>query len=177
MLGILNLRFISAVIIASTIFMIGCTKDSRNTLDNKKEIPDFPPTVYSPETASSLTSQRVSDLIVVLKALEQYKIDHRSYPISSGFGAGWDGVYSKYGESKELWIEGLVPDYLRYLPKAPESDVLVSQYLYRSNGAHFKLVALYPKDCNEIKSILPDLIDPKRDCYSYGFWTKRAESW
>jgi len=56
------------------------------------------------------------DLSKVQSALEAYYKDNGTYPKSSNDGRGWDGLYSKWGDSTKVWIKGLVPDYLDELP-------------------------------------------------------------
>lgn len=135
-----------------------------------------PKTVQPMPIIDSSTPQRVLDLVSLTIALEQYKIDHRSYPVSSNSGKGWDGLYTKYGESSENWIKGLTPNYIEVLPRDPRKNTSTSQqYLYRSNGANYKLLAFY--DCHEISNLYPEMIDPKRKCLAYGYWTPRASHW
>lgn|SRR5690606_23993069 len=123
-------------------------------------------------------SKEVSDLLTVVYALDRYKEDHGSYPISSSGGNGWDGIISAYGESREDWIQGLVPEYLDSLPRDPRMlDDGTRQYIYRSNGANYKLIVHKTDNCELIKGSYPSLVDPKRKCFAFGFWTKRASRW
>lgn len=106
-------------------------------------------------------------IMVIRTALERFKRDNGFYPISEGF----NGLYSRYGKSGPDWIPGLTPKYLEKLPRdsrMTESDS--EQYLYFSNGAGIKLIAHLPVDCELVKSLYPDLIDPSRDCWAYGYW-------
>lgn len=132
----------------------------------------------NPIATSSAPSKSADDLVKIVIALTKYKTDHRSYPISSGQGKNWDGLYSRYGESRNNWIAGLAPDYIVRLPRDPRnSNSDIEQYFYKSDGANFKLIAHHPNDCNEVKKIAPQLVDPKRDCVAYGYWTKKAAGW
>lgn len=160
----------------SILLIVSCEekKDVINT--NNKAIIPF--TEEKPPALNNQTPQRIVDLSKIVIALEKYKIDHHQYPISSKKGNDWDGIYSKYGEGKENWIEGLVPTYIDSLPRDPRmhsSDV--AQYMYKSNGANYKLIAHGANDCKEIKALYPSLIDPTRDCFAYGFWTPKARPW
>lgn len=121
----------------------------------------------------------VRDLLEIAYALELYKRDHQSYPVSSTGAAGWDGIVNRAGESREDWIEGLVPDYLKKLPRDPRMlEDYEHQYLYMSNGANYKLIAYNPSNCDLVERSYPWLIDPKRKgCQAYGFWTNRASRW
>lgn len=123
-------------------------------------------------------SVEVNDLLKVVYALELYRLDHWSYPVSSHKGRGWDGVFSTNGESREDWIQGLVPAYIEKLPRDRRllSDG-TRQYLYSSNGVSYKLLAHNADNCSVIKAELPSLVDPVRDCFAYGFWTKNYTRW
>lgn len=120
----------------------------------------------------------IQELIKVVYALERYKLDHQSYPVSSSKGQRWDGLFSAYGESRQDWIKGLAPKYIPALPRDPRmlSDGR-RQYIYKSNGANYKLVVHGAFNCKIVKDTYPLLVDPVRDCYSYGFWTPRARRW
>lgn len=119
------------------------------------------------------TIKEVNDLLKIVYALERYKLDYRRYPISSNYGVGWDGALSSYGESREDWIRELVPKYIDVLPRDPRmlSDGR-RQYIYRSNGANYKLIVHGAFNCQLVKNTYPFLVDPVRDCFSYGFWTE-----
>lgn len=117
---------------------------------------------------------RIQDLKKIKKALNLYYIKNNAYPKSKEF----DGFYSKWGKSGEFWIDGLVPNYLSSLPRDPrKSKNKEKQYLYKSDGKDYKLIAHSTEDCTKVKIINSTLIDPKRDCWSYGFWTKHAKYW
>lgn len=171
--SILFLVSISFLVMAASYFLISDTK--------KNKIQDGD---VNPKTANSVVGadngrfKRLSDLAEIVYALEKYKTKYRHYPISSGEGDGWDGLYSDYGASKQDWIEGLTPEFLRVLPRDPRQEEAGSnQYLYRSNGAHYKLIAHSPEDCEEVRETFPQLMDPVRNCWAYGYWTKKAEEW
>ena len=120
-------------------------------------------------------SQRVYDLYNLVVVLKKYKDDHGIYPISSKNGKGWDGLYSKYGESRTDWIKGLAPNYIAQLPRDPRNHTIdVEQYFYLSDGVNFKLISFHPTDCHTVKEKWPKLIDPRRGCGAYGFWTLNA---
>jgi hypothetical protein len=49
------------------------------------------------------------------------------------------------------------------------------QYLYKSDGFEYKLIAHAPEDYKKISIKVPELMDPKRK-RAYGVWSKgRAE--
>jgi|SRR5690554_2758053 len=146
-----------------------------NTIAKDVVSPKTKQTVIDPEEARF---SRVSDLGLIAYALEKYKIKYRVYPISSDGGQGWDGLYSDYGLSRVDWIEGLVPEFLPALPRDPRMLNYGSlHYLYRSNGAHYKLISHSPDDCNEVFKVYPQIIDPARHCWAYGYWTHQAARW
>ena len=76
-----------------------------------------------------------------------------------------------------------MPEYLAELPLDPHSSwPNPPQYLYRSNGVEYKLIAYQVRDCESVRRINPEMIDPARDrsgkqCYSYGFYTVGAKDW
>lgn len=111
-------------------------------------------------------------------ALENYHAEHGSYPKSSKDGLAWDGLYSKWGASTENWINGLAPQYVSTLPrdwrKSKRPDY---QYLYRSNGRVYKIMNRRPPDCELAKIIMPEFIDPSRDCWAYSKWVGIARTW
>lgn len=120
--------------------------------------------------------KRVVDLTKLAFALEKYKQKNKSYPISSEKGKGWDGLYTKYGRSSENWIEGLAPTYIKKLPRDPRKNTSTSQqYLYRSDGANYKLLAYF--NCQELSGLYQAMTDPRRKCLAYGYWTPRAAYW
>lgn len=118
------------------------------------------------------TEIRCADLLILKQALSHYYADHQSYPISVGF----DGLYTNWGESKQDWISGLVPNYLYTLPRDP-SNTPDKQYLYRSNGQDYKLLCHGAEDCVHIAKTTPELIDPARKSLAYGYWTEGAIDW
>lgn len=163
-----------ALLIGTTLLFAACKEFCGGTSIETQEIV-IPTTTFIPEPINSYTPRRIADLSKIVIALEKYKRENHSYPISS---AGWDGIYSEYGESKSDWIAGLAPKYLDSLPHDLGADPQsTTQYLYRSDGANYKLISNGPDDCEEIKLTSPQLVDPERDCRAYGFWTERAVAW
>lgn len=148
-----------------------------NDLDDQVE-ESSPKTEYPPVLITEATPQRVIDLTTIIYALEAYKRDHRSYPLSVGSGRQWSGVNNGVVGNAEDWIGGLVPRYLHVLPRDPRgSDSSYPQYIYKSNGAHYKLISRNPSDCEKVKVLYPYLIDRKRGCRAYGYWTPKAAMW
>lgn len=140
--------------------------------------PVSPTTVVKPPVITEKTPLRIADLSRIVFALESYKRDHNQYPISSGGGKGWDGIFSSWGESRSDWIEGLAPKYIRELPRDPRyHNVPHEQYVYRSNGANYMLLAYNPDDCAKVWKLYTNLVPENRYCWAYGFWTVGATGW
>lgn len=131
--------------------------------------------IYSElKSAEGKSNRRIVDLTKIKLALKQYYAEHGSYPSSKR----WDGLYSNWGDSKKDWIDGLVPKYAGYLPRDPRRNQSgAEQYLYMSNGVDYKLISHSPEDCSTVQAAAPELIDPTRNCWAYGFWTDGASSW
>lgn len=122
--------------------------------------------------------QRVNDLSAIASALELYKLEYNSYPVSSNNGRGFDGIYSSWGDSKTEWIQGLTPKFIQKLPRDPRMhSVPHEQYVYRSNGANYILLAYNPPDCAHIYKRNPKLVPENRFCWAYGLWSARASNW
>lgn len=116
----------------------------------------------------------IKDLQLLQAALERYHADHGAYPVSEGF----DGLYTSWGQSGKDWITGLVPEYLAELPKDPRgSQDPAYQYLYRSDGKDYKLIAHNGMGTAMVAVAHPELIDPVRAASAYGYWTTGAEQW
>lgn len=167
--------------LATTIFLLlvlGCTDKN---VDCEKSDPDvvIPTTVVVPEPVNSFTPERLVDLSNIVFALEIYKREHRSYPISANSGESWDSLFVESGGiANENWIKGLAPKYIDVLPTDPrKSSEYDQQYRYRSDGANYKLLSLRPDDCQYVKSILPKVIFHLGECWAYGFWTQGAAAW
>lgn len=118
--------------------------------------------------------KRLSDFTQINTALEAYYKEYGEYPKSKGY----DGLFTKWGESSQEWIKGLIPVYIKSLPRDPRGNHDNSQqYLYKSNGKDYKLISHNPEDCKKVKKLNPSIIDPKRDCSAYGYWTEGARNW
>ena len=161
------------LIIFFVIFLVvGCAKkgSSVNEIIPKTEFPVYPTEGEVP--------QRIKDLTTIVYALEMYKQDNNQYPISSNNGKNFDGLYGMETPDDQEWIKGLVPKYIDKLPADPRNlKKLQGQYLYKSDGANYKLLASSPDDCEFIKANYRNLFQSKRDCWAYGYWTKGASSW
>lgn len=127
--------------------------------------------------ASELTNykQRLHDLTELRDALERYHQVNGSYPPSQNY----DGLHSIWGRSAADWIPGLAPTYIAKLPRDPEfSEEKIPQYLYRSNRSSYKLLAHGTDASCEIAARLnPELVDPIRRCFAFGYWSEGAQGW
>jgi|SRR5690554_4719539 len=93
--------------------------EQSNYLSFRPSVGAVTPTVIrqSFEEVPSITEVR--DLLAIVYALERYKIENWSYPVSSAGHKGWDGFISDDGKNRIDWIKGLVPKYLDKLPRDP----------------------------------------------------------
>jgi hypothetical protein len=116
--------------------------------------------------AADRTANVISDLIVIQSALHRYHEDNSHFPI---------GVFSKDPLSSPAiggWIPGLAPAYLTEVPADPRMSTAKNrQYLYMSNGVEYKIISHAADDIDFVRAAYPQLIDPRRTGYAYGFWT------
>ena len=131
---------------------------------------------YDLTTNEDVFKQRTKeDIFELEKALNNYYHDNKSYPKSSG---GWDAIIAVYGQSKEDWIPGLVPKYIKKLPVDPrKAKDPVKQYMYKSDGTDYKLIAHFPVGMNDIIKDYPQFVDPRRPSWAFGVWTEGAKNW
>ncbi len=123
-------------------------------------------------------TKRIADLKQLQTALELYYNTHESYPSSRGGSGNWDGLYSCWGDSTSNWIPGLAPTFIGSLPRDPRNHTACNQqYIYNSDGTNYKLISHGPEKCADVKAKYPSLIDPRRDCWAFGFWTPGARRW
>ena len=116
------------------------------------------------------TAKRISDLKSIATALDLYYDDNGAYPDSRDNGPGqWDGIFSCWGDSSgesnpNGWIVGLTPKYLSQLPRDPTNKTSCNeQYIYRSNGIDYKLLAHNAEDTADVVAKYPNFWDPSRD--------------
>jgi hypothetical protein len=127
-----------------------------------------------------LYAQRFADMSALHEAVERYHRDRGAFPLSAEGGAKWNGI-ARSGDPKQ-WIPGLAPAYIAALPRDPrENDNPYNQFVYKSDGADYKLLSLVPEDCSYAIKRHPALSDPARNlynqCYAYGYWTPGAVTW
>lgn len=172
-----KLIYVFLIILASILFILEKHPHFRS---NSASVDIYPTVSQQPLSEIDVSfTQEIEDLMKIVYALEHYKLSNLSYPISSSDGKKWDGIFSAYGESREDWIRGLTPKYLDKLPRDPRQlDDGTRQYIYRSDGANYKLIvhrAMH--NCKKVRKMYPQLIDPRRTCFAYGFWTDAASNW
>lgn len=125
------------------------------------------------------TARSIQDLHSLRTALELYVTSNNgNYPLSSGSGGGWDGLYTCWGDSTTNWIPGLAPIYIPSLPRSPNNSTNCdNNYIYRSDGVNYKLIWHNPEACTTVQSKYANLVDPNRTCWAYGFWTAGATTY
>ncbi|MNJ65869.1 hypothetical protein D3C77_619080 [compost metagenome] len=86
---------------------------------------------------------------------------------------------SQWGKDSEEWISGLAPKYIPALPRDPAlSTKSMPQYMYRSDGSDYKLLAHgNTLTCKLVARLSPELLDPLRNCWGFGYWTDGARAW
>lgn len=121
------------------------------------------------ESATFMHRQTLADLNAIVSALGAYHDDHGKYPVSVGF----DGLYTAWGESGPDWIKGLAPAYIKQLPRDPRHvEFPEIQYLYCSDGKNYKLLAHNGPGKKFMADFYPEVADPVRNGYAYGYWTR-----
>lgn len=126
---------------------------------------------YNQAREKGFMGKRIASASEVRKALEVYYSENESYPVT---GTRWMSD-SCVAYRRDDWIPGLVAGgYIHALPTDPEYTDPTSNkccYLYRSNGADYKLIFGYQCDSTRDGGPVPDglylenpsLIDPQRD--------------
>lgn len=130
--------------------------------------------IYQSSSSVRITDIRIADLGAIHHALQKYRNDHHSYPLAR------DGITiaNVNSDNYETWIPGLVPTYLKAVPLDPRSDRSTNRYyLYISDGVDYKIVAHAAEDFATVLQSRPELVDPRRPSYAYGFWTPGAAQW
>ena len=120
---------------------------------------------------SKLGRLRLKQLRKLKNALGKYFSKNGHYPRSVGF----DGIKTKWGKASKNWIPSLAPEFIGELPRDPRmSDDEGKQYLYKSDGKDYKLLAhgIAPSTKAEYQ-----LQDPRRPTWAFGYWTTKAVNW
>ncbi len=112
----------------------------------------------------------VNNLRSIRSALERYHDKYGSYPKT----VGYSGLRSCWGYSGVNWIPGIVPEFMTALPRDPRGFTRCdSHYLYVSDGTEYKLISHRPGDFLEVVSYFPEMYDPRRRGFAYGFWSRK----
>ena len=119
-------------------------------------------------------ARRLDDLARLRDALADYHAKYGRYPANAGFA----GAVDPKGETTGDWLPGLAGEFLPSLPRDPAgtSDP-DKQYLYHGDGADYKIIVHGSGDCALARKNHPDMVDPARDCWAYGYWTPAAANW
>ena len=118
---------------------------------------------------ASSQGQSVRELTVLRRALGEYYRENGSYPSTRD---RTDGYRSCWGKSTADWIPDLAPRYVKELPRDPrKNDKCDEQYFYMSDGKSYKLLAHKGLYLSEVRRLFPEMIDPRRPGYAYGFWS------
>lgn len=119
-------------------------------------------------------SRRLDDLASLRDALAAFHAKYGRYPANAGFA----GAVGAKGEAASDWLPGLAGEFLPALPRDPAgtSDP-DKQYLYHGDGTDYKIIVHGSGDCALARKAHPDMVDPARDCWAYGFWTPGAANW
>lgn len=164
-------RRIVAIAAMCTLVVVGALafRPLRATYQHEKQL-------YALASNEELFKQQIiTDIVALETALEKYFASHKEYPKSSG---GFDAISAAFGESKEDWIPGLAPSYIKALPRDPRhSKNPREQYMYKSNGYDYKLIAHNPLGMDEAAKAHPELVDPARPSWAIGAWSEGAKNW
>ncbi|GHA85384.1 hypothetical protein GCM10009069_05660 [Algimonas arctica] len=134
---------------------------------NAENEPLTEPTLVEPQ---ALLDRRLSDLESITAALHAYFADMGHYPTTEDV---WFGI-GRNRLPPEEWIPGLVSSYLDEVPRDPAGMPGLDdpQYIYKSDGEGFKLLALKTGDVDQVRELgMLSAIDPKRP-WAYGSWTE-----
>ena len=165
------------VLSATACLMLACGAADAPTIT--KSVPEVKPEqsvkqdVIDPKT--TLFNKRAADLKKLNTALQQYFANNGKYPSTSD--GKWASIFHTPETLDTAWLPGLVPDYIDETPVDPESefDVNAAQYLYRSNGSGYKLIAHRTDDCDLLDDSSAAKADPKRSnggaCWAWGYFT------
>lgn len=121
-------------------------------------------------TAFPHFDRRMRDLEQIVAAVEDQKDRTGQYPVSRG------EVFNP-GTGPRSWISGI--DRAEWIPPIDPaaSDEASRQYLYISDGQNFKVVAHGTEDAGYVAKARPEIMDPVRPSWAYGFWTEGGVQW
>jgi prepilin-type N-terminal cleavage/methylation domain-containing protein len=119
--------------------------------------------------ASARDAQRKADLESIRSALEMYKADHNTYPISTG--CSWNWVW---GGCQDPWIPGLAPEYISEIPlDVRQNDSYVGDSPHRFNY-NYRCVADASGNCYDYRLLtqLENADDSAINGGDYGYWAE-----
>lgn len=129
--------------------------------------------------ARGYDTTRKAEMRQLQTALELYHNDHGEYPTTHNV---WFGD-SPMGGNKTIWVPNLAPKYVSELPTDPNYTPSAcggwgGTYLYRSNGANYKLIDHCPQasTVTSVSSSNP-FYDPSRETWAWQISTPDAVYW
>ena len=132
---------------------------------------------FTKARTDTMDGRREADMRNVEKALEAYFSRHSRYPTTGG---QWWGDAPSYGGKEysgpNAYIPGLVPDFIKGLPRDPDQNYPngARGYLYRSNGVDYKFLAHYTPTTFSADH---PLYDPRRPNHSWQISSFGARNW
>jgi prepilin-type N-terminal cleavage/methylation domain-containing protein len=126
---------------------------------------------YTQLSKQSRDAKRKADLQQLAAALEMYKSNVGTYPVSGGV---WRGTCTSYNQSGTVtdsgasgYIPNLSPTYMQKLPHEPKENAISPSlcYLYLSDGVNYKLLAHLGPEVS-IASTDP-FYDPSRPTWAF----------
>ncbi len=120
-----------------------------------------------------------SELLTINKAIQMYYAENGVYPDNSNTWRGYRG----YGAYAQNFVPGLAPNYISSVP-GPSPLSASSDYLYRSNGVDYKLIAHSSNSVTDGFRALcpiavqqnPSMADSTRNCWAWGYWSSGGAS-
>jgi prepilin-type N-terminal cleavage/methylation domain-containing protein len=119
-----------------------------------------------------------SDLASINKAIRMHYSEFGTYPDTSNAWRGYR-TFGAHGQS-------FVPNVSSYISTLPDPAPLsaTSDYLYRSNGTEYKLMAHNNSAANDGFMTLcptavqqnPSMADTSRNCWAWGYWSPGGSS-
>jgi type II secretory pathway pseudopilin PulG len=131
---------------------------------------------FSKARGDTMDGAREAAMHNVAKALESYYSRHGRYPTTGGQWSGDTSSYGGKGYGADGYIPGLVPEFIKSLPRDPDKNYPAAGkgYLYRSDGANYKFLAW---NTPTVFSENHPLYDPVRPTSSWQISTFGAKNW
>ena len=146
-----------------------------NLQTNGQKHPQKAPEAYPERTLQIYAERTLNDLRILRQAIDSFHNDNHSYPKTNSI---WLGIKTPFGKPTKDWIPGLVPKYIYQLPSDPRQvRTDIQQYMYKSDGKDFKLIAHFPVGIDDDIKKHPEMIDFTRPSWSIGYWSENAKFW